>query len=83
MLGSPIYMAPEVLKGELYTMKADVWSMGVVYYKMLFGRCPYESRSIALLIKLLEKQELEFPGDVRISGASEEFLRRVIVKNSN
>lgn len=45
--------------------------MGIVFYKMLFGKCPYESKSIALLIKLLEKQDLEFPSEPKISPVTE------------
>ncbi|EFX60118.1 hypothetical protein DAPPUDRAFT_72758, partial [Daphnia pulex] len=56
MLGSPIYMAPEVLKGERYTIKADIWSLGVVLFEMLFGVCPFRSNSIAMLITTINKQ---------------------------
>lgn len=51
MVGSPIYMAPEVLKGQPYSTKADIWSMGVVLFECLFGFCPYEDQSIGRLIQ--------------------------------
>lgn len=45
-VGSPIYMAPEILKGQAYTSKADVWSLGTVLYEILFGECPYETKTL-------------------------------------
>lgn len=38
MLGSPLNMAPEVLHNLEYSNKADMYSLGVCYYWMLFGR---------------------------------------------
>ena len=46
MVGSPIYMAPEILNNTSYNSKADVWSLGVCLYEMVYGRCPYEAQSI-------------------------------------
>ena len=45
-LGSPITMAPEILKiqiGEKYDHKADVYSIGAMFHKMVLGKFPYET----------------------------------------
>jgi serine/threonine protein kinase len=80
MLGSPIYMAPEVLKGEIYSNKADIWSLGVVLYEMLFGHCPFQSNSIANLIEVLNTQTLAFPS--QISPYLKNVISRMLTKDS-
>ncbi|XP_041431229.1 serine/threonine-protein kinase N3-like [Xenopus laevis] len=37
MVGSPAYMAPEIVKEEEYTRAVDWWALGVIVYEMLLG----------------------------------------------
>jgi serine/threonine protein kinase len=50
MVGSPIYMAPEILRGEPYSLSSDIWSLGVTLFEMLFGKCPFEESTIPKLM---------------------------------
>ncbi len=47
MSGTPAYMAPEVLMQKPYDGRADLFSLGLVYYEMLGGQQPFETDSIA------------------------------------
>lgn len=41
-IGSPSYMAPEVLSRNDYSHASDVWSIGVSYYELLTGNVPWQ-----------------------------------------
>ena len=47
ILGTPLTMAPELLfkLSSSYTNKADLWSIGVVFYQMLFGEVPFDANT--------------------------------------
>jgi len=47
-------MAPEVMRMGSYDFKADIWSIGVVFYQLLFGDYPFKGRgAVAILEKAL------------------------------
>lgn len=40
-VGTPIYMSPQVLNQQNYTNKTDIWSLGILYFQLLFGNAPF------------------------------------------
>src|SRR4029078_9439615 len=41
MVGTPMYMAPEVWRGEPATRRSDLYSLGILLYELLAGAAPY------------------------------------------
>ncbi|MCC6748899.1 MAG: protein kinase [Deltaproteobacteria bacterium] len=47
LFGSPLYMAPEQWRVERCTTATDLWAWGVIFYRMLEGRLPYQATSLS------------------------------------
>lgn len=53
--GSPVYMAPEIIMNKMYSHNSDVWSLGCIFYQMIFGLVPfYVTTKEELPIKLVD-----------------------------
>ena len=57
-LDSIFYTAPEIINGEKYDEKCDLWSLGVTLYQLYFGIFPFGSRpSKNIVIKCISDEE--------------------------
>ena len=43
--GTPLTMAPEILNGDNYNFKSDIWSLGIIIYFMLFNEYPFKGEN--------------------------------------
>ncbi len=59
MRGTIGYAAPEAVRGELGDPRSDLYSLGVVFYKALVGRHPFENDSVLEILKMQATSEPE------------------------
>ncbi|XP_077224338.1 serine/threonine-protein kinase SAPK2-like [Tasmannia lanceolata] len=85
-VGTPAYIAPEVLSRKEYDGKiADVWSCGVTLYVMLVGAYPFEDqddpRNFRKTIGRILSVQYSIPDYVRVSMECRHLLSRIFVAN--
>jgi len=81
LCGSPMYMAPEIIKYKKYNNTSDLWSIGVIMYEMLFGSPPFKSTNFIELIKDINKYRFSIPINKVISIECRNLLYDLLQKN--
>lgn len=80
LCGSPLYMAPEILRYEKYDAKADLWSVGAVLYEMMTGKPPFRASNHVELLRKIERTEdkIRFPEDPQTSDDMKNLIRALL-----
>ncbi|GAA5925870.1 hypothetical protein JCM10213_007309 [Rhodosporidiobolus nylandii] len=79
LCGSPLYMAPEILRYEKYDAKADLWSVGAVLFEMSVGKPPFRAQNHVDLLRKIERGEdrIKFPDEKRVEEGSDKTPTKV------
>ena len=74
-LGTPLTMAPEVLQRKEYSMKADLWSVGIIIYLLLFKDVPYSGNNeFEILKQIISNKPLKKCGNNLLNDLIDKLL---------
>ena len=74
--GTPITMAPEILNGENYSFKSDIWSLGIIIYFMLNKKYPYNGKNEVTLLKDINSgKKLKLSNDDKLNDLINKMLK--------
>ncbi|HZU99207.1 MAG TPA: protein kinase [Planctomycetota bacterium] len=77
ILGTPIYLAPEQVRGEAkLDARTDVWALGVLLHELVTGRPPFPGPDLLELLTAIKERPVEPP-----PGKAAEIVRRALEKD--
>lgn len=83
VVGTWVYMAPEVISGNHFPRTCDMWGIGVIAYLLLCGYPPFGGSSTAELKDMIQHGTYQFHHEAwsSISNKAKNFIKRLLVRN--
>ena len=79
-VGSPFYMAPEVLNKK-YNNKCDIWSCGVIMFMLLRGHPPFKGENQEELFKSIQNDIINYNEMTELSELAKELMSKMLERN--
>ena len=76
LVGTPAYVAPEVLNGSEATERSDIWSLGVTLYELATGRKPFAGSTFSQLFASVRSRRLA-PVRTAVRGVPRRLARAI------
>ena len=85
IIGTPHYIAPEILQGKGYSLSCDFWSLGICMYEIFYGMYPFgnNANEIIEIYKEILKKNLGFPKDSSKFKEVNDFIKELLAKKVN
>ena len=85
IIGTPHYIAPEILQGKGYSLSCDFWSLGICMFEIFYGIYPFgnNANEVIDIYKEVLKKNLVFPSENNKYATVNSFIRVLLSKKVN
>lgn len=83
IIGTPHYMAPEVVTGNGYGLCVDYWSLGIMIFEFLYGMVPFgeDEEDPYMIYQRVQEHKLDFPVWGDKNSKSKDIISQLLSKN--
>ena len=64
LVGTPLYMAPEIWRGDPATRRSDLYALGILLYELLTGTAPHRGVTISEIARAAQDRDIPRLGDL-------------------
>ena len=82
--GSPAFLPPELCvakHGDVSGKAADLWSMGVTLYCLMFGQLPFQNPGVLELYESIQKEDIHMESEQALGESFKDVMHRLLEKD--